>query len=296
MNIREISEICRDKKVVVEYLQLHHILHQAVQCGNCQRPCTMVKQSAKLAGFVWRCPGCRRKQSLLKDSYLENAKIAPSTLVYMVYYWSTRVPLHIVMEHVEVGTHTGVNWCQYFRKICSWKLCQTSIQLGGPGKEVQIDESLFVRAKYHRGRNTNRADTWVFGAYDVNYKVGYIKVVRKRDAATLLPIIQRVIAPGSIVVSDEWRAYRSIAHLPGNYQHKTVNHSRYFVDPATGTHTNNVESYWSRAKASFKKMHVTSKPMVPSYLDEFMWRERYGKTDKMAYLNILRNIAEKYPC
>ena len=75
------------------------------------------------------------------------------------------------------------------------------MQLGGPEKEVQIDESLLVRAKYRRcRRNVRRKQQWVFGAYDVAEKVRYVTYVEKRDAATLLPIIQRVISPGSIIV------------------------------------------------------------------------------------------------
>lgn len=63
-----------------------------------------------------------------------------------------------------------------------------------------------VRAKYHRGRNARRQDSWVFGAYDVADKMGYITYVPKRDSTTLLPIIARVVKPGSTIVSDEWAA------------------------------------------------------------------------------------------
>lgn len=36
---------------------------------------------------------------------------------------------------------------------------------------------------------------------------------------------------GSVGVSDEWRAYAGIPNLLGNYQHTTVNHSEYSVNP-----------------------------------------------------------------
>ena len=41
---------------------------------------------------------------------------------------------------------------------------------------------------------------------------------------------------GSVIYSDEWRAYSGISRVPGkNYTHKTVNHySLNFVDPVTG--------------------------------------------------------------
>ena len=72
----------------------------------------------------------------------------------------------------------------------------------------------------------------------------------RRDAATLLPIIQAHSAPGTIIHSDEWSAYRRVSSLP---THSTVNHSLHFVDPATGTHTQNIESYWGRVKRRIKK-------------------------------------------
>src|SRR6218665_2448843 len=66
--------------------------------------------------------------------------------------------------------------------------------------------------------------------------------------------------------------------------------------PVTGKHTNHVESYWIRMKSTFKRINGTYKDFGPSYMDEFMWRERYGKTQKLAYINLLKHMAEMYPC
>ena len=74
----------------------------------------------------------------------------------------------------------------------------------------------------------------------------------------------------------------------------TVNHSVTFVDPTTGVHTQNVESYWCRVKTKLKRMRGCHAHQLPSYLDEFMWRERYGKTARDALENIMRDIAQQY--
>ena len=102
-----------------------------------------------------------------------------------------------------------------------------------------------------------------------------MQTVEKRDAATLLPIIERIVRLGSTVHSDEWAAYRKIQQKL-NLDHKTVNHSINLVDPATGTHTKNIESYWAKKKYKFKVMKVVSSDTLPSYLDERMWRDRFG--------------------
>lgn len=120
-----------------------------------------------------------------------------------------------------------------------------------------------------------------------------MQLVDRRNAATLLPIIQQHVRPGTVVHSDEWRAYSGIS--AAGYTHLTVNHSLHFVDPITGTHTQHVESYWSRAKAKLKRMHGTTDEHLAQYLDEFMWRERFGKTGKEAYESMITHIKESYP-
>ena len=78
--------------------------------------------------------------------------------------------------------------------------------------------------------------------------LGYMEVVSQRDAATLLPIIQAHTQPGTIIHSDQWQAYSQVHTLPNVSSHSTVNHLLKFVDPVTGTRTQNVESYWNRVK------------------------------------------------
>ena len=125
--------------------------------------------------------------------------------------------------------------------------------------------------------------------------LGYMQVVPRRDAATLLPVIQQHLHPGTIVHSDEWAAYNQVQQLPNVQQHSTVNHSITFVNPATGTHTQNIESYWNRVKTKFKRMKGVHEVMLTSYLDEFMWRERHGKAYSLAMQNICCDIALRYP-
>ncbi len=48
----------------------------------------------------------------------------------------------------------------------------------------------------------------IFGGIKQHGKQGgFFIVVEKHDTATLLPIIKKYIAPGSIIMSDCWKAY-----------------------------------------------------------------------------------------
>jgi len=105
-------------------------------------------------------------------------------------------------------------------------------KLGGADQIVEIDESLFVRRKYHRGRLISQQ--WVFGMYDLNMKYSVLVCVPNCDRETLFPIIRKYIAPGSNIWSELWKAYSTLPKLPENYLHGTVNHSENFKDPETG--------------------------------------------------------------
>ena len=53
-------------------------------------------------------------------------------------------------------------------------------------------------------------------------------------------------------------------------------HAEHFLDPNNPTiHTNNIENTWMRAKRKLKRQFGTSEELFPSYLAEFLWRNRY---------------------
>jgi hypothetical protein len=65
---------------------------------------------------------------------------------------------------------------------------------------------------------------WVFGLADTSSKpaITYMETVDKGDAATLLPIIQRVLKPGTIIHSDQWKAHTTCCKTRDNHPFKSV--------------------------------------------------------------------------
>ena len=103
---------------------------------------------------------------------------------------------------------------------------------------------------------------------DYNPARGYFQVVDRRNAATLLPLIQWCIRLGTEVHSDDWAAYRRVAALPNVSSHRVVVHRHNFVDLCTAVRTQEAESAWSqnRRKGLMRKD-------LQSYWDERMWRQ-----------------------
>ena len=57
--------------------------------------------------------------------------------------WAKDTPVTDVIDDAEIDTRTGVDIYQWLREVCTTKLLQAPIILGGPGTIVQVDESLF---------------------------------------------------------------------------------------------------------------------------------------------------------
>jgi len=175
--------------------------------------------------------------------------------------------------------HTLPNWFNMHRDLCiDWMRANPPV-IGGPGHIVQIDESLISKAKRAvNARARPVAERWVFGGIDTTTSEAFLVEVPQRDAATLLPVLQQHVLPGTTVWSDQWAAYRQIPQVTG-LPHQTVNHSLHFVNPATGVNTNTVENMWRCAKDKFKRMHGTSQAHISSYLQEFLWRRQHSRED-----------------
>ncbi|VDI57254.1 Hypothetical predicted protein [Mytilus galloprovincialis] len=192
-------------------------------------------------------------------SFFEKSKVTLNKWLYAIYLWSQERKVNTVVKQVDIGEKTVIQMYQYLLDVCSTKLLNTPIELGGPGVVVQIDDCLFNhKSKYNR-RGRLKKELWVFGLADTSFKpaITYMELVEKRDAATLLPIIEKAVKPGTIIYSDQWKAYCNI-QTELKLKHATVNHSVNFVDPETGVHTQAIESYWAKAKYKFKVMKGVS--------------------------------------
>ena len=77
--------------------------------------------------------------------------------------------------------------------------------------------------------------------------------------------------------------------------HDVVVHEDNFVDPDDRTiHTNNVENMWMRAKRQLKRNFGTSRELFPTYLCEFVWRQRVRAEDNR-FGSLLRSVHQQYP-
>jgi transposase-like protein len=256
----------------------------------------LIKNRARADGFFFRCFFCNKTRSIRHGSLIERSKLSLQEFIWILYFWATKTSMTQICIHLNLSEPTVIDWLNIIREICSWRLLQLNEQVGGEGKIVQVDESLLYKAKNNVGHALYATPKWILGFYDVEARYGFSRFIPNRKAETLLPLIKQHIKPGSVIHTDCFASYSGVSSLNVTppYVHLTVNHSANFVDPITGCHTNNVESYWASVKDKFKRMRGTSYSNTPSYLDEHEYFILYGQTPFLAFKNIIEHISLKY--
>ena len=114
------------------------------------------------------------------------------------------------------------------RQICSLKILHVNIKLGGRGKTVEIDESMFGhKRKYNRGRR--RVGVWYGGKRQWPHSP--FRVPDRTRETLVTRLVQEFIQPGTVIISDKFSPYFNLNDI--GYTHLIVNHCENFVDPYT---------------------------------------------------------------
>jgi len=182
------------------------------------------------------------------------------TVLELTLYWFFQVPVCDGASQIGVSKECAIDWYNYCREVCMTVYADQDICIGGPGFNVEMDESHLWRRKYHRGDLLVNEDQWVFGGICRETKETFIQIVPDRTGVTLWPIINQKVHPDTVIATGCARVYDNL-HLPprGNYVHYQVNHSENFVDPNDrNIQTNTIERQWGLLKKQSRDTGMTS--------------------------------------
>jgi len=167
-------------------------------------------------------------------------------------------------------------------KVVACSIETDDMVIGGEGIIVEVDESKFGKRKYNRGHQVE--GVWVLGGVErTSKRLMFAQIVEKRDRKTLMEVLSRHIASGSIVHTDLWKAYSTMEEEL-DVKHFTVNHSENFKDPITGVHTNTIEGTWNGIKMKIAPRNRT-KTNITAGLLEFVWRRIYSNERSLEWVH-----------
>ncbi len=137
--------------------------------------------------------------------------------------------------------------------------------------EIEVDESYFGgRRKGKRGRGAG-GKVPVFGLLKRGGRV-YTVMIPNARTDTLMPIMERLIQPDSIVYTDGFSSYDALD--VSDFHHVRINHSERFVDERN--HINGIENFWNQAKRHLRRFNGVPKQSFHLFLKECEWRFNGG--------------------
>lgn len=99
----------------------------------------------------------------------------------------------------------------------------------------------------------------------------FIVLVKRQNAATLLPLTRQYLVPETTIVSEEWAVYSTTKYAAERNQQET-NYSFHFSDSEPGAYRNtiSIQSMQQKFREGHKSRYGKKKALSDSYMNEFV--------------------------
>ncbi len=151
---------------------------------------------------------------------------------------------------------------------------------------VEMDETYVGgKRKGPRGRGA-LGKTPVVGMVARGGKIVAKKVFKVNSKVLTALVREKVRIENTTMMTDEFKGYTKLKNF---IPHKTINHSKWYVDG--DTHTNTIEGFWSLLKRGIVgQFHKVSAHQLPRYIDEFCFRYNHRGEKNLFDTLLLKSV------
>ena len=253
-------------------------------CGLVDKTAYVLKKPGQ-----YKCRGCQKRFTVSIGTMFEGSHIGFKKWFIAIYIFSSHkkgISSHQLAKDLDITQKSA--WFMLGRIRYAFKVKSFNKPMAGL---IQCDETFIG------GKNKNRHDdkkvhesqgrsvkdkTPVFGMVQNGNQV-FAQVIPDTKGKTLKPIIKKMVAEGSIVVTDEWKGYNGVSK---DFFHVALNHKgKEYVRGAF--HTNGIENFWSHMKRGiYGVYHHASPKHLHRYCDEFSFRYNSRKANEVERFDV----------
>lgn len=206
---------------------------------------------------------CRQQFSLLKGTPFYRSNLSLMAWFYAMLLFansSTGMRSSFIRKQLGIGVKSAHRMCNSIRSHMA--MIEKPRLLGGPGRFVHVDE---MHVKYIAG-DGDPSQIVLGMACDGEVRCG---IIPDRSKKSILPAIQRMVRPGSVIVSDAHASYRAIQSL--GYLHVVINHSIAFHN-FEGVTNNPIENVWAVLNPTMRNYQQAADHNFWRFLAEIQFR------------------------
>ncbi|XP_067003652.2 uncharacterized protein [Anabrus simplex] len=252
-------------------------------------------------GYVWISECCpQRFVSVFSGSIFEGAPHPPTVLLKLIYHWSCQTNVQNVVQWVKVDNFYVKNFYTNMRAVCTAAIHEKYEKMGGNRKRVEV--GVISLGTTSQDGNMRQVKVEVLGVMDPENKLIRLRAVeplqdgernyKKRFVKILEPMDQWV-ERDSIILTDFTVDKGTLHNMGFNSVYQvsvTENQS------SQNKYSNvNVMDYLRRIVPRMfqNTLSLLSRQIIQQFLDELVWRERFGPVPSLAFDMIIQHLAEQ---
>jgi hypothetical protein len=268
-----------------------------VECPTCGRKDVRFISTRRM----WECKAAHaRKQFSVKVGTIFEDSALPLDK-WLVAIWMVANCKNGVSSY-EVGRALGVTQKSAWFMLHRIRLAmQTNsfVKLGGPGTEVEVDETFIGGKARNMHRNVYNRRIVVGGPHDKTIVMGILerggqvraKVLPNRRKPLVQQEVRNHVAANSALMTDRLQSYEGLIR---DFCHYSIDHAEKYVEGKV--HTNGLENFWSLLKRGLKGTCISVEPFhLFRYLDEqtFRYNFRKLKHDGLRFEHVASHVIGK---
>ncbi|KAJ9579644.1 hypothetical protein L9F63_004723, partial [Diploptera punctata] len=253
-------------------------------------------------GYVWISECCpQRFVSVFSGSIFEGAPHPPTVLLKLIYHWACQTNVQNVVQWVKVDNFYVKNFFTNMRSVCTTAIHEKYEKMGGLRKRVEV--GVISLGTTSQDGNMRQVKVEVLGVMDPESKLIKLRAVEplqqegernyKRRFVKILEPLEQWVDKDSIILTD-FTVDKGTLH---NMGFSSVYQVSVTDTPAQqNKYSNqNVMEYLRRIVPRMfqNTLSLLSRQIIQQFLDELVWRERWGPVPSQAFDNIIIHMAEQ---
>ena len=132
-----------------------------VKCKQCKGTLSLQKNDNFVDGGRFVCRNkidigsklvkgnCTGTRTVRYNTWFYKSKLKVTEILLFTYFWWYKVPLSHVRREYSFSSRTIVDWASFCREVAIDEVLEHSVQIGGEGCIVEIDESKFGKSNLY---------------------------------------------------------------------------------------------------------------------------------------------------